>query len=84
MNVYFRLPYYDPLTGKYSHGFNDIYYVAAFTIVLTAMWATAVHWVLEPMALQMGLSKGNARRFAEQAWMGIYYLSMWILGLVSC
>ncbi|KAJ5298089.1 hypothetical protein N7508_008338 [Penicillium antarcticum] len=45
------------------------------------MWAISVSWILEPMALRMGLSKGNARRFAEQTWTGIYYSSMWTLGM---
>jgi hypothetical protein len=84
VNIQFRLPYYDPSVGKYGQGWNDLYCIVAFTFVLTALWAISVHWILEPMALRMGLSKGNARRFAEQSWMGIYYSSMWVLGMVSC
>jgi hypothetical protein len=79
-----QLPYYDPSTGKYGQGLLDVYCVAAFAIALTVVWAVSVVWILEPIAMRMGLSKGKARRFAEQTWLGIYYSSMWVLGMVSC
>lgn len=79
----FRLPYFDPSTGNYGQGWRDIYCVAAFGSALTAMWAMSVTWIFEPIATRMGLSRGKARRFAEQTWLCIYYSSMWTLGMVS-
>ncbi|KAK1138663.1 hypothetical protein N8T08_002095 [Aspergillus melleus] len=70
---FFQLSYYQPESGLYIQGWDDIYFVASAAIAFTAIRAIAIDWVFHPFARHAGLKKKAAVRFAEQGWQWIYY-----------
>lgn len=80
---YFTLSYYDAQTGLYNPGWQDLKFVSLCIIVFTALRAAAMDYALVPMAKKCGIHKKKATiRFAEQAWLVIYYATFWSLGTV--
>lgn len=80
---FFQMSYYQPSTGRYRQGWDDVYLVISSIIGFTAARAIAIDWIFCPMAKRNGLKKKAALRFAEQAWMVVYYGIFWTLGMVS-
>lgn len=80
---YFTLSYYDEQTGLYNPGWQDLKFVSLCIIVFTALRAAAMDYALVPMARKCGIYKKKATiRFAEQAWLVLYYATFWFLGTV--
>lgn len=80
---FFQLSYYSPSQGVYVQGWDDIYFVASSAIAFTAIRAIAIDWVFRPAGMVAGLKEKTSVRFAEQAWMGLYYGVFWSYGMVS-
>lgn len=81
---FFTLSYYDATTGLYNQGWDDLKLVALWIIVFTGLRAATMDYVLIPIARMAGTNKKKATvRFAEQAWMLVYYIVFWTLGMVS-
>lgn len=78
---FFQMSYYQPSTGRYRQGWDDVYLVISSIIGFTAARAIAIDWIFCPMAKRNGLKKKAALRFAEQAWMVVYYGIFWTLGM---
>lgn len=65
-------------------GQDDISMVAYWIVVLTGLRAAVMDYVLMPLAQTAGIEKQKEKvRFAEQAWIFIYYAVFFSLGMVS-
>ncbi|KAI5791813.1 TLC domain-containing protein [Geopyxis carbonaria] len=75
------LSYYNPSTQRYGKGIDDGYLVLLWIVAFTFLRASALEYVFIPLAKRAGIStpKGLAR-FAEQAWVLVYYSFFWTLG----
>ncbi|KAL2013953.1 hypothetical protein VTN00DRAFT_1478 [Thermoascus crustaceus] len=79
---FFQLSYYQPSKGVYIQGWDDIYYVIGSAIGFTAVRAIAIDWIFRPLARWAGLKKKKpSLRFAEQAWLLVYYGFFWSYGM---
>lgn len=79
------LSHYNPATGKYAVGFNDIYYVTYYLVLFTGLRDGLMNGVLGPLGRRWGISTAkDEARFAEQTWMICYYCFFWPLGVVCC
>jgi acyl-CoA-dependent ceramide synthase len=59
--------------------------VSYWIVVFTGLRAAIMDYILMPMALRGGVKTERDRtRFAEQAWLLIYYSVFWSIGMVSC
>lgn len=57
--------------------------VGFWIIVFTGLRAAVMDYVLIPFAQKGGIGKRKAQiRFAEQAWLFLYYTLFWSLGMV--
>ena len=80
---FFSLSYYNPRTGEYALGWDDMNLVFYWIVVLTGLRAVTMDYVLIPFAQLAGIDKRKTRtRFAEQAWIFIYYVGFFSLGMV--
>ena len=80
---FYQISYHDPATGKYAAGWDDIYLVFYSIIVLTALRAATLDYLLVPLATFSGITKKKEKvRFAEQAWILLYDTVTWSLGMV--
>ncbi|KAM0454433.1 hypothetical protein ACHAPV_008303 [Trichoderma viride] len=76
------LSHYNPSTGKYAVGFNDIYYVTYYLVLFTGLRDGLMNGVLGPLGRRWGISTAkDEARFAEQTWMICYYCFFWPLGV---
>ncbi|WPH03228.1 Hypothetical protein R9X50_00610500 [Acrodontium crateriforme] len=82
-SAFFQLSYASPtLQGQYGQGPRDLYLVASFIILFTAVRAFSLGYALMPLAGYCGIAKKKMRvRFAEQAYMMVYYAIYWCWGL---
>lgn len=82
----FRISYHKPETDLYGKGKDDIYFVTFWIVMFTFLRATAMDYIFTPLARRGGIStKRGLTRFAEQAWLLVYYSVFWTLGMVcSC
>lgn len=81
---FFQLSYYDPSKDSYVQGLDDVYFVISGAIAFTAVRAIIIDWIFQPVARFLGLKKKKASvRFAEQAWLILYYGFFWSFGMVS-
>ncbi|KKP05808.1 hypothetical protein THAR02_02092 [Trichoderma harzianum] len=79
---YFELSYYNPDTGLYANGGNDLYFITFFVVLFTGLRHAVMSFVLCPLARRGGISKKkDVARFSEQAWNIIHYSVFWPLGL---
>ncbi|KAH1493835.1 hypothetical protein LV164_007566 [Aspergillus fumigatus] len=78
---FFELSYYQPSEGVYVQGFDDVYFVVSSAITFTAVRAIAIEWIFRPAARYAGLKRKASNRFAEQAWMWMYYAFFWTFGM---
>lgn len=80
---FFTLSYYNAETGLYTQGWNDFKLVSFWIIVFTGLRAATMDYLLIPLARWHGITKKKvAIRYAEQAWLLIYYSAFWGLGMV--
>lgn len=81
---FFQLSYYDPAKDAYVQGLDDVYFVFSSAVAFTAIRAIFIDWIFQPVAQYAGLKKKASVRFAEQAWLGVYYGFFWSFGMVRC
>ncbi|KAL8926156.1 MAG: hypothetical protein Q9208_003059 [Pyrenodesmia sp. 3 TL-2023] len=79
---FYRLSYYNAASEKYALGWDDSFLVIYWIVVFTGLRAVVLDYVLKPFAQVLGLEKRKEKtRFAEQAWLLIYYIGFWPLGM---
>ncbi|OCK85237.1 longevity assurance proteins LAG1/LAC1 [Lepidopterella palustris CBS 459.81] len=79
---FFNLSYYDAASGLYTSGIDDLSFVAFWIVVFTGLRAAVMDYILHPLASLGGIRTKKERvRFAEQAWLLIYYSVFWTLGM---
>ncbi|KAI1291154.1 longevity-assurance protein [Xylaria venustula] len=79
---FFTLSGYNPSTGKYATGRDDLYFVAFCVVLFTGIRASVMKYVLAPFARYWGLNnKKRIARFSEQGWMFMYNAVFWTLGM---
>lgn len=80
---FFELSYYNPDSGEYRAGWNDAWMVSYWIVVFTGLRAAVMDYILTPLAKKGGVKTArDLTRFAEQAWLLIYYSVFWTLGMV--
>lgn len=80
---FFELSYYNPNSGEYCAGWNDAWMVLYWIVVFTGLRAAVMDYLLTPFAKKAGAkTERDQTRFAEQAWLLIYYSVFWTLGMV--
>jgi hypothetical protein len=80
---FFELSYYNESRDRYALGWDDIFLVFHWIVVFTGLRAATMDYILSPLAQWAGLNKKKEKvRFAEQAWVLIYYGVFWSLGMV--
>ena len=82
--MFFSISYYNEATGRYALGWDDIFFVFYWIIVFTGMRCAVMDYILTPVAAWAGIEKKKPRvRFAEQAWILLYYGAFWSCGMVG-
>jgi len=83
MGAFFWLSYpSDTDGGMYNQGSKDLYPIASFIVFFTALRASALEYLLLPLAGKLGIKQRKGRvRFAEQMYMMIYYALYWGWGV---
>ena len=80
---FFELSYYNPDSGEYCAGWNDAWMVFYWIVVFTGLRAAVMDYLLTPFAKKAGAkTERDQTRFAEQAWLLVYYSVFWTLGMV--
>ena len=78
------LSYYNASTRKYGAGWDDAYLILFWIVVFTGVRVAAMEYLLQPLAEAGGIRKRKMKvRFAEQAWIFVYYTLTCSLGLVG-
>ena len=81
---FLQLSYYNPESGDYTIGWDDACMVTYWIVMFTALRASIMDYVLTPFAAWGGVQKKkDLVRFAEQAWLFIYYSVFIPFGVVS-
>ncbi|KAL6243231.1 Sphingosine N-acyltransferase lag1 [Rhinocladiella similis] len=79
---FFRISYYNPNTGTFALGWDDIFFVFYWLIVFTGLRCAVMDYILTPFASMSGLKKRKPKaRFAEQAWVVVYSSTSWCVGM---
>ncbi|OJK02575.1 hypothetical protein ASPACDRAFT_76986 [Aspergillus aculeatus ATCC 16872] len=78
---FFQLSYYQPASGDYVQGWDDVCFVASSAVVFIAIRAILIDWVLRPIAQHWGLKRKASLRLAEQGWLCLYYGFICSLGM---
>ncbi|KAM0700517.1 hypothetical protein Q7P35_012238 [Cladosporium inversicolor] len=83
VGAFFTLQYQTATPGEYLIGPRDIYFVAGYVVFFTAMRAACLDYVLLPFAGMLGIKQKKTKvRFAEQAYLLLYYIAYWSWGLM--
>jgi hypothetical protein len=78
------MSYYDAETQTYTQGWDDIYFVVFWIVIITGARVAVMDYIFRPLARAGGVgSKKTEIRFAEQGWLIVYYSVFWTLGMVS-
>lgn len=78
------MSYYNPATERYATGWDDLYFVSLCAVVVTGVRVAVMLYALEPLAALGGIKRKRVKvRYAEQGWLGVYYLASWLFGMVS-
>ncbi|EXJ81157.1 hypothetical protein A1O3_07447 [Capronia epimyces CBS 606.96] len=81
---YFRVSYYNPVTGMYALGWDDIFFVFYWIVVFSGLRCAVMDYLLTPLASSLGIKKKKPKvRFAEQAWIILYYSISWSVGMYT-
>ncbi|PYH97576.1 longevity-assurance protein [Aspergillus ellipticus CBS 707.79] len=78
---FFQLSYYQPASGDYVQGWDDVFFVASSAVAFMAIRAMIMDWILQPLAQSYGLKKKASVRLAEQGWLAVYYGFFCSLGM---
>lgn len=82
-NKFLHMSYFNPDTGMYGCGTDDLYFVAFWTVIFTGLRVAVMEYCLDPLARLGGIkSKKGLDRFKEQAWLIVYCTTSWSLGMV--
>ena len=80
---FFELSYYNAETGQYCSGWNDAWMVFFWIVAFTGLRTAVMSYILSPLAKKYKVKKERDQfRFAEQAWLLVYYSVFWTLGMV--
>jgi len=80
---FLHLSYYNPDSGMYGCGTDDLPLVALWIVILTGARVAVMDYILDPLARLGGVrSKQGLVRFKEQGWLIVYYTCSWSLGMV--
>lgn len=80
---FLELSYYNPASGEYTIGADDACLVLFWVVVFTGLRAGIMEYLLIPFARHAGIrKKKDLARFGEQAWLLVYYMAFWPLGMV--
>lgn len=80
---FFTMSYYNPETNMYGCGTDDLPYVVFWTVAFTGLRVAVMDYMLDPLARLGGIrTKKGLDRFKEQAWLIVYYIISWSLGMV--
>lgn len=78
------LSYYNPVTQMYGVGKDDLWLVLYWIVAFTLLRDGAMQYVFKPWAQWGGVkTQKGLVRFAEQAWLMVYYTVFWTLGMVD-
>lgn len=73
-----------PETGNYLKSTDDVYFVFTWIIMFTLLRITCMDYVFQPYARMRGIAGAKELlRFAEQAWIMVYYSFFWSFGMVG-
>ncbi|KAE8146092.1 longevity assurance proteins LAG1/LAC1 [Aspergillus avenaceus] len=76
------LSHYNPDTGCYGVGSDDLYFIGFCVVSYTGLRAFSIENILAPLGRRWGISKSkDIRRFSEQAWLLCYFSLSWTLGM---
>ncbi|KIV91354.1 hypothetical protein PV10_05900 [Exophiala mesophila] len=79
---FFRISYYNPATGTFALGWDDVFFIFYWLVVFTGLRCSVMDYILTPLASTLGLKKRKPKvRFSEQAWILIYYSMSWATGI---
>ncbi|KAI0445393.1 longevity-assurance protein [Xylaria telfairii] len=79
---FFKLSGYNPVTGKYAIGHDDLYFVGFCVVLFSGIRASSMEYLLSPLARWCGqTNKKRITRFSEQGWMIMYNTVFWTLGM---
>lgn len=79
---FLQLSHYSETSENYTPGLDDVWFVCAWVLNLTALRAIIIEWMLQPLAFYLGVEKKLRLRLAEQGWLVIYDGTIWTLGMV--
>lgn len=80
--AFFTVSYSTETSGLYAQGPRDLYLVASFVVFFFAARASLLEYVFLPLAATCGIKKRKGRvRFAEQAYVLLYYGFYWAWGV---
>lgn len=80
---FYSVTYYNPVTGMYGKGKDDVYLVLFWVVILVILRVVVMDYIASPWARMQGMGKKGAIRFAEQAWSAVYYFFSFAIGMVS-
>ncbi|KAL1596403.1 Sphingosine N-acyltransferase lag1 [Paraconiothyrium brasiliense] len=79
---FYQLSYYNPESGKYGCGTDDLAYVALWLVLFVGLRVAVMDYILAPLARRGGIrTKKGLVRFQEQAWLVCYCICSWSLGM---
>ena len=80
---FFELSYYNPESGRYALGWNDLFLVVNSIVTFTGLRVACMEYVFIPFAERRRIGGKKVKtRFAEQTWIFVYYIIFWPLGMV--
>ncbi|KAM0722631.1 hypothetical protein Q7P37_002072 [Cladosporium fusiforme] len=83
VGAFFTLQYATGNSGEFSLGPKDMYLVVGCVVLFTGVRAVCMDHALLPLAGVLGIKQKKAKvRFAEQAYLLLYYTVYWTWGLV--
>ncbi|KAG0147329.1 hypothetical protein CROQUDRAFT_476266 [Cronartium quercuum f. sp. fusiforme G11] len=76
------LSYFNPNTGEYLKGNDDIYFVGFWILIWLSLRELSIRFIWKPFGSLCGLkNKNKLQRFAEQGWNLAYYSVFWCIGV---
>ena len=78
---FYELPYPD-VDGQYLQGADDALFVLGWLIMITAIRATIIEGTYQYVMWLRVMSRKECMRFAEQAFLVVYYGTSFSLGMV--
>ncbi|EGX91058.1 sphingosine N-acyltransferase lac1 [Cordyceps militaris CM01] len=80
-NKFFHLSYFNPHTGNYAIGADDVHVIVFFIVLFTGLRAGCMEYMLAPVGRSRGIiNRKDLTRFTEQGWLFVYYSVFWTMG----